>query len=188
MFDFIDTKTLYTIVHVFGAIIGAGGAFVSDGVFFDTIKDGRITKRELDFMKLGGKFVWAGISVLFVSGTLIFLTDPAQYLASAKFLAKVTIVGVIVLNGIIFHTIHIPHIQDHLGLKLKESKTFLKKSSLIIASGAVSFVSWVFTVVLGSLRSVPYSYTDILSVYAVCVILAVLGACTLKKRFFKIKK
>lgn len=187
MFDFIDTKTVYTIIHVFGAIIGAGGAFVSDGMFFDTVKDGQVAKRELEFMKLGGKFVWLGLSILFVSGILLVSTDPSTYLASHKFLVKVTIVGIIVLNGIIFHTIHIPHIRNHLGIKLSESVTFLKKSSFIMMSGALSFVSWVFTVILGSLRHVPYQYTEILSVYVVCVALAMIVALNMKNRMLRIR-
>ncbi len=187
MFDFIDPKTIYTIIHVFGAILGAGGAFVSDGMFFDTIKDGRVTKRELDFMKLGGRFVWTGLFVLLISGIFLVSTDPARYLVSDKFIAKVVIVAVIVLNGIIFHTIHIPHIRNHLGIKLKESETFLKKSSFIMASGALSLVSWVVTVILGSLRHVPYNYAEILSVYVVCVTVAIVGALTMKRVVLHIK-
>lgn len=187
MFDFIDTKTVYTIIHVFGAIIGAGGAFVSDGMFFDTVKDGRVAKRELEFMKLGGKFVWTGLFVLLVSGILLVSTDPARYLASDKFIAKVIIVAIIAVNGVVFHTIHIPHIRNHLGIKLKESETFLKKSSFIMMSGALSFVSWVFTVILGSLRHVPYRYTVILSVYVVCVALAMIVALNMKNRMLHIK-
>ena len=187
MFDFIDTKAIYTIAHVFGAIIGAGGAFVSDGMFFETIRDGRVTKRELDFMKLGGKFVWFGLLALLISGIFIVSTDPARYFASEKFIAKVIIVAIIVLNGVVFHTIHIPHIRNHLGIKLRESETFLKKSSFIMTSGALSLVSWIFTVILGSLRSVPYTYSQILSVYALCVVCAVVGALSLKKIMLRIK-
>ncbi len=187
MFDFIDTKTIYTIIHVFGAIIGAGGAFVSDGMFFDTIKDGRVAKRELDFMKLGGRFVWTGLFVLLVSGILLVSTDPARYLASDKFIAKVIIVAVIVVNGVVFHTIHIPHIRNHLGIKLKESETFLKKSSFIMVSGALSLISWIFTVILGSLRHVPYNVIGILSVYLLCVLCAVIAALGMKKVMLRIK-
>ncbi|MHB1316339.1 MAG: hypothetical protein ACYCZW_00595 [Minisyncoccota bacterium] len=187
MSDFLDTKTVYTVIHVFGAILGAGGAFVSDGMFFDTIKDGRVTKRELDFMRLGGKFVWMGLAILFVSGVLLVSTDPLQYLTSSKFLVKLTIVSIITINGIIFHTIHIPHIRNHLGLKLKESKTFLKKSSFIMTSGALSFVSWVFTVILGSLRTVPYGYVEIFGVYVVCVVVATISALIMKRVVLHIK-
>lgn len=171
--EFITIKTIYTIIHVFGAILGAGGAFASDAMFFKTIKDGVIEKTELDFMKLGSKLVWAGVFVLVISGILLFMTDPSRYLNSPKFMVKITIVAIIILNGIIFHLIHLPHIGKHIGLKINESPSFIKKSSFLLASGALSMVSWVSTVILGMLRQVPYSYLEILSVYLVLVILAV---------------
>lgn len=182
MLDFLDFKTTYLIGHIFGAIIGAGGAFASDAMFFSTIKDGRITRQELRFMKLGGKLVWSGLALLIISGVLLVLTDPNRYLASDKFLAKLLIVGVIIINGLIFHLIHIPHIHDHLGLKFAESPTFIKKAPLLIASGAISMISWIFTVILGMLRNVPHSFFEIVGVYVLIVITAVSGAILIRKR------
>lgn len=184
--NFIDLKTLYIIGHVFGAIIGAGGAFASDAMFFSTINDGRIVRDELRFMKLGGKLVWAGLALLVVSGALLFSTDPDTYLTSSKFLAKLTIVGVIIVNGIIFHLIHIPHIEGHLGLKFAHHPTFMRKASFLIASGAVSMISWISTVVLGVLKQVPYSYTQIISVYAIIVIFAVIVGVSVKNKILRL--
>ncbi len=176
VFDFLDHKTAYIIAHVFGAILGAGGAFASDAMFFSTIKDGRITNDELRFMKLGSKLVWTGIAILVVSGILLVYTDPTRYLTSDKFLAKLTIVALIIVNGIIFHLIHIPHIKKHLGIIFKESPTFVKRAPFILASGALSMVSWISAVILGMLTYVPYSYAQIIGLYAVVVVLAMTGA------------
>jgi hypothetical protein len=92
MFDFIELKTIYVIGHIFGAILGAGGAFTSDAMFFSTIKDGKISKDELRFMKLGSKLVWTGFIILVISGILLITTDPEKYLNSSKLLVKITIV------------------------------------------------------------------------------------------------
>lgn len=182
MLDFLDFKIIYLIAHVFGAIIGAGGAFAGDAMFFSTIKDGRITRQELRFMRLGGKLVWTGLGLLIISGILLVLTNPDQYLTSDKFLAKLFIVGVIIVNGLIFHLIHIPHIRNHLGLKFAESPTFIKKAPLLIASGVVSMISWVFTVILGILRNVPYNYLEIVGLYLFISVLAIIGATIMKKK------
>lgn len=184
--SFIELKTLYLIAHVFGAILGAGGAFASDAMFMSTIKDGRITKDELRFMKLGSKLVWSGLALLVISGILLISTDFDKYIASSKLLAKLTIVGIIIINGIIFHLIHIPRIEGHLGLKFAEHPTFMKHSSFLMASGAVSMVSWISTVILGMLKNVPYSYTQIISVYLVIVLLAVIGAVIVKKKLLRL--
>lgn len=185
--EFLTIKTIYLIFHVFGAILGAGGAFASDAMFFKTIKDGVIEKTELSFMKLGGKLVWAGLFVLVISGILLFFTNPAYYLASPKFLVKVTIVAIIILNGIIFHLIHLPHISKHIGLKISESPSFIKKSTFLLASGALSMVSWISTVILGMLRNVPYSYLEILSFYLLLVTFAVLISILLKNKILNIR-
>ena len=185
--EFLTIKTIYLIIHVFGAILGAGGAFISDAIFFKTIKDGVIENTELSFMKLVGKLVWLGVFILIVSGTLLFFTSPVDYLNSPKFLVKVTIVAIIILNGIIFHLIHLPNISRHLGLKINESQTFRKKSTFLIVSGAVSMVSWISTVILGMLRQVPYSYLEILSLYFLLLIFAIVISILTKNRIFNIK-
>lgn len=181
LFDFLDIKTAYLIAHVFGAILGAGGAFASDGIFFSTIKDGRITEDELRFMKLGSKLVWTGVAILVISGIFLVSTDPARYFASNKFLAKLTIVAIIILNGIIFHLIHIPHIKKHIEIMFRESENFIKKAPLILASGALSMVSWISTVILGVLKHVPYTYFQIMSAYLLVAILAMTSAVLMKK-------
>lgn len=182
LLEFIEYKTLYLIGHVFGAILGAGGAFASDAMFFSTIKDGRITPDELRFMKLGSKLVWGGLILLIISGIFLVNTDPEKYLNSAKFLAKMSIVGIILLNGVLFHLIHIPHIQGHLGIRFADSPTFMKKAPFLVASGAVSMISWLFTVILGMLKYVPFEFVQIFGVYLFVVMGAVLGAIILKKR------
>lgn len=185
--EFIDQKTIYLIAHIFGVALGAGSAFVSDAMFFSTIKDGRIQKHELRFLKLGGKLVWLGIFVLFVSGILLVSTDPTKYLSSSKFLAKVSIVGIIILNGIIFHLIHIPHIRNHLGLKFADSPTFVKRAPLLMASGAISITSWISTVILGMLKNVPYGYEQIMGIYLIILGLAISIAVLTTKPILHLK-
>jgi hypothetical protein len=155
-------------------------------MFFSTIKDGRITSDELRFMKLGSRLVWAGIALLVISGILLVSTDPTGYFSSDKFLAKLTIVSLIIINGIIFHLIHIPHIKKHLEIIFRESPTFVKRAPFILASGALSMISWISTVILGVLRGVPYTYIQIISIYLVIVILAMTGAVIMRKVILKL--
>ncbi|MES3004863.1 MAG: hypothetical protein V4690_01970 [Patescibacteria group bacterium] len=180
--EFLTIKTIYTILHVFGAILGAGAAFVGDNMFFKTVKDGVIEKTELEFMQMNSRIVWIGVGVLLVSGILLFMTDPARYMDSSKFLAKITIVLVIVLNGFAFHIIHIPNLKKHIGMKFAESEVFRNKSTFLLASGAVSVTSWIFTVVLGMLRAVPYTYFEILGVYLFAILFAVFTSYLLKNK------
>ncbi len=185
--EFLPIKTIYTIFHVFGAILGAGAAFIGDTMFFKTVKDGVIEKTEFEFMQMNSKIVWIGVAILVVSGILLFMTNPERYLDSSKFLAKVTIVAVIIVNGLAFHFAHLPNLRKHIGMKFAESSAFRDKSFFLLASGAVSVTSWIFTVVLGILRSVPYTYLEILGFYLVVVLFAVFTASLMKKTILGFK-
>ena len=131
MFDFIDYKSFWTIVHVLGVIIGAGGAFASDLMFFNSVKDRKIDQTEMRFFRLGSKMVWVGIAIIVVSGIFLVSTNIPRHLESSKFLAKMTIVAVIIVNGVIFHTTHIPRLHRHIGRDYSSSKEFVKKAPFL---------------------------------------------------------
>jgi ABC-type xylose transport system permease subunit len=186
MFDFIDAKTVYTIVHLLGVAFGAGGAFISDGMFFASLRDKQLSETEFRFLKIGGNFVWFGLFLFFVSGVLLTSLDPERYFASSKFIAKMVIVGVIVVNGIIFHMTHLKRLKKCIGVYLPSSRDFQKYSKAMYISGAISVVSWTFALVLGAFRSVPYSPIDILLVYGLAVVVAIAGALFMRKRFLSV--
>jgi hypothetical protein len=163
--DFIDAKTLITIVHVFWAILGAGSAYMSDAMFFTSMKDVKIEKMELRFMRLGSFMVWLGLGILIISWLMLFLMDIEKYMTSSKFLAKMTIVGVIFLNGIFFHRVHLPRLQRHENNDLPSSDEFSRKVHLLIGSGTLSFLSWTIVVILWILDTIPFSYTHIMLMY-----------------------
>lgn len=176
---YMENISLYSVlllVHLFGIILGAGGAFVSDGIFFTALKDRIISGDELRILKAGSHFIWFGIILLVISGTGLFLQDIERLSTSAKFISKMTVVLVIVANGVIFHLVHIPFIHGHLGkplaTKRKPAKAFL--IPFVLASGVVSMVSWTATIVLGSLRSIPISYGGFLAVYSGAIAVGIL--------------
>lgn len=185
MFDFIDYHTFWVIIHLFGVIVGAGGAFTSDWIFFSSIKDNVVSRTEMRFLRLSSKMVWIGIAVIVISGAFLFAADPREYIQSSKFLAKMTIVAVIIANGIIFHRHHIPRLHRHVGRNVSLSEEFMKKSPLLLASGAVSGVSWLSAFVLGALPEVPYGYPAIMALYLIVLGLGVLAAILSKKRIFR---
>jgi hypothetical protein len=182
MLDFIDTRTALLVLHVFSAIIGAGGAFVGDGIFLTAIKDGRITHDELHLINRGSIFVLAGLAGLILSGIGLVTLDPAFYFSSSKFLAKISIVGVIIVNGIILHKIHLPVLRKYAGRELAKEAEFVQKSSFLMISGVISMVSWTSTVLLGMMRAIPYEYEIIMTVYIVLIGGGILNGLLLKKK------
>ncbi len=172
LFGFIDVKTLLVIAHVFGVVVGGGAALVGDGVFLASARDGRLSKTELKFIRLTSAMVWTGLLLITITGLGIFALDVEKYSASAKFLAKMTIVGVLIANGILFHLSHIPRMLRHTGEFFTSSDEFMRKRSIMLASGAVSGSSWISAFILGSLHKVPYSYGVIMASYLVIVAVA----------------
>ncbi|NCS99001.1 hypothetical protein GW764_02325 [Candidatus Parcubacteria bacterium] len=182
--DWIDLKTFYLILHIFGAVLGAGGAYVSDAMFFASIRDRIISGRELQFMKIGSAFVWFGLILSIISGILLFSTNPAIYIESSKFLIKVFIVLVILINGVYFHMGHLPMIHRHKDHHYPSSDEFNRKKKFLIASGVISVTSWTFTIILGSLRMIPIDFWTALISYLVFEIIAIFFALLI----FKYKK
>ncbi len=178
--EWIDSKTSFLIVHLFGVAIGAGGAFMSDAMFMTSAKGGRLSSTEVRFLRLGSIMVWGGLAILVASGVGLVSTDPAQYLASTKFLAKATIVGIIAVNGLAFHFLHFPIIHQHIGIPFSDAPTFLRRRPWLLASGALSMVSWSSTIVLGTLRGLPWSYAQIMFGYALIAAVAIGIAVALK--------
>lgn len=160
----ISLYTVFTILHILGAVVGAGGALASDVIFIKSIGDGRINKTEFSFLNALSAIVWIGLILLIGSGIGLFSLDSARFLASTKFGAKITIVAIILLNGLLFHFLHIPFISKKTGSKLFYRAPKGEGAALIL-SGVVSATSWFSAVVLGSIKSIPLSYIHLISIY-----------------------
>jgi len=176
MLDWLDTKSLFTIIHLLGVAVGAGGAYMSDAMFFSSVKDEKISKTEIRFLKIGSMMVWFGLFLLVLSGLGLFFLDVEGYLDSAKFLAKATIVLIITLNGLFFHHYHMPFISRHENEHFPSSDEFMRKHPLLLTSGAISFVSWTSAIILGVLSGIPYPYLTIMGMYFSVLLVAVIFA------------
>lgn len=185
---FVDYPTILTIFHLLGVALGVGGAFASDLMFFSSVKDEKVTHTEMRFLRLGSTMVWSGLLLLIVSGGLLFLINPSFYANSAKFLAKMTIVGVVLINGIFFHGMHLPRLIRHVGTHFPSSDEFVRKFPLLLASGAISVTSWISALILGVLRNVPYGYLTIIGVYVLIIVIAIGVAAKLKGRILSLNK
>lgn len=178
----MDVKTLLTLAHLLGVAVGAGGAFTSDALFLSSVRDGRLSATELRFLKVGSRMVWTGLAILAASGAGLFLTDPPSYLASSKFLAKMTVVAVITANGLVFHAVHIPRLLVHSGGGPSLRGMLARHKALLLASGAVSGVSWLTALALGASRTVPLPYAAIVGIYLLLLACAVAAAVLLRDR------
>ncbi len=173
-------KPVFVILHALSAAIGLGAVIITDSLFFKFLKDFRVSKKEAETLNLISKVIWVAIASLFLTGSALYFSAPAEYLAKSKFIAKLIIFLVIILNGFLLNIFISPYLQkisfnnDAENLKRNIKIRFLRR--IAFASGAISLISWLCVFLLGSVRSIPLSAQEALSVYIALVFIGVLGS------------
>lgn len=170
--DFLNYHNVSVVLHLLGVVTGMGGAVASDLIFFSSIRDKKISHDETRFLRLGSKMVWAGLAIIIISGVFLFFENTERYFNSAKFMAKMTIVAILTINGAVFHFVHMPRLHRYGD----------GRSAFLFVSGAVSIVSWTSALVLGVLGRLTYTYFEIMGVYVVFLLIAVACAILLKNK------
>ncbi len=158
---FTQIKPVIIVVHALAAAVGLGAVVVTDTLFFNFLKNFKISQKEDSVLQMVSGIIWIAIVLLALTGTMLYLSGPLGYLAKSKFVVKVIIFGVIVLNGVILNWVLTPYLKKiSFGPVLKEPSfkiRFLRR--LAFASGAVSIISWLTVFILGSVRSIPFTVT-----------------------------
>lgn len=170
MIFFVQIKTFSIILHVLSVVVGMGGALIADLLFSFYSKNKRLNSTEIKTLHLLSKIVWISLFFITISGLFIFLSNPEKYMASSKFLTKMTIIGFITINGIILDKI----VWSHVILRnffTSKSESLMRK--VAFTCGAVSVTSWILACVLGSISKVPLSYPFMMSIYGIILLGAV---------------
>lgn len=167
---------LLPLFHVLSLIFGLGGATFSDLLLFHFLKDLKVSEKEAEIMKFMGRVVFIGLGFAAVSGALLYSTDPETYQVSAKFQAKMVIVGVVTLNGIALHTYMLPRLLHVVFGDEPQSRESLAIRRRAFVFGAVSVVSWYSAFFLGFVKSTVFSAQQILVGYLLLVLTAIAGS------------
>lgn len=179
----VNFKIIFIVIHVLSVVFGMGSALVSDFLFNFFSKDRKFDSKELKILEILSRVVWCSLVIIFISGVFIFFSNPSHYMHSTKFLAKMTIFSILLLNGAFLNYYIWPQI---VGKKFfQKKKENLRTISFI--SGAISFISWLYVCALGVLDSVPLGYFDILSFYFIILAFAISFALFIESREFKNK-
>lgn len=179
---FSQIKIPATVIHVIAVVVGMGGALLSDILFSFYAKDKTINKTERTTLEILSKIVWISLVVVILSGACIFLSDTAKYLTSDKFLAKMTILAVLLANGYILNSYAWKHLLRP-GFFTKKRESTARKISFI--GGAVSVISWLSVCLLGVLDSSPIGYSSILVTYGVLILIGIFTALFVEKKEFE---
>lgn len=168
-------QKIFLFLHIIGSVLGAGGAFASDIAFFKSFHDKKITDDELGILEILSKMVWGGIVLILISGAGLFALSFERLATSGPFWAKMTLVGVVVVNGIFFHVLHLPYMGSRRNKHLFDLK-YKREQSWLVVSGAISVVSWVGVLLIATaLKYFGLSYWELMLGYAITLWCAFVG-------------
>lgn len=175
----VGHKRIFLTFHILGVILGMGGATITDILFFNFLRDYTISKKEAEVMRIISNLIMIALGILIMTGIALFLSDVARYSASAPFLAKTLIVGIISVNGIIMHKFIAPHMVKLSFIRhpFSAQHSIHKLRKISFGMGAISFVSWYSVFFIAMLKSyIPAtaSLAEILMVYGAILFPAVL--------------
>lgn len=187
---FAEHQRIFLTFHLLSVIIGMGGATVADLLFFNFLKDFKISKKETEVMGILSNAIMAAMLLLYVTGICLFLSDIPAYSMSQAFFSKTVIVAVLTINGVLMHAyvaprmIHISFLKKEFGAK----HVIHRLRGVAFAMGAFSFSSWYFVFFLSMLkRMLPawVGYQHILGVYAAIIIMAVATSQIMQKMYHR---
>lgn len=182
---FTTIKTPLTVLHVLSVVFGMGSALVSDLLFTFYSKDKKMSETELKTLRLLSNVVWIALIVITLSGLGIFFSNIPKYIASTKFLVKMSIMAVLLVNGHVLHKFVWKHVIARQFLT-SSKESFMRKVAFVC--GAISVLSWIVMCILGVLKSIPLSYVQAVVSYLGIVIFGIGGALVIERIEFERKK
>jgi len=168
-------RSFIVITHLLGMALGLGAATMADIFFFRFLKDYRISEHEAETLNITSQIIWFSLAIAVASGIALFLPNADRLLESSKFLVKMIVAAVIIVNGGFLNLVVAPHLVNiTFHRKHKHYVGELHRIRRIaFALGPISIVSWYTAFILGALRSVPLSFSVLLGIYLGIVAVAI---------------
>ncbi|MEX2054859.1 MAG: hypothetical protein WD972_01630, partial [Candidatus Andersenbacteria bacterium] len=154
-------------LHLLGIAFGLGGASITDTLFFKFLKDWRISHEESNVMKTLSQVIWLGIAIVVVSGVGLYLPQADYLNHSSKFLLKMVVVGVIIVNGAFLNLFISPQLTSISfgGPNYMARGKLHRLRQIAFALGSISATSWYTAFILGIVRNIPLPFTMLLIIY-----------------------
>lgn len=174
----VEYKGIIVLLHGIAAAIGVGGATITDTLFFKYLSDKKISKDEGSTLKTLSTVIWFALGLLVLTGVGLYLPEQEALLQTPKFLVKMIVVAVLILNGVALNLVISPKITK---IKFDDQEPIRDvKNDLLrhvaFALGAVSIISWYFVFILGSLRKVNMDFDSIILIYLLILVVGILGS------------
>ncbi|WP_286843634.1 hypothetical protein [Idiomarina sp. UBA4206] len=170
-------KTLIVYIHLIAACISIGILLNQDLALAKSLGK-PLSKTAIQELSKSADVMFVALVALWISGlTLVvmgYLDAPQQYLLNEKLWAKYTVVSILTLNGLLLHFFSFARITSPSGLLTFSAH----EQILVVITGAISSVSWLFACYLGIARNWNHnvSYEFVMTVYGAFLFIAFLVA------------
>lgn len=177
----IDYHLVALGAHLIGFALGVGGATISDLMFLKALKQKKLSIEHYNFLKLLSKVIWIGLGLLIVSGLVIFYLIYSEQgslpmLGSPRWQMKLSLVVVILINGLVFKNKVFPFLNQLIGNQLSMDNMGRKVWALAI-SGTISILSWYSILVISLLpRTVRPHLLIFIGIYLILLVLGIIIA------------
>jgi hypothetical protein len=164
------------LIHLLGLIMGFGGAILADIIILRGAILRPIEKQTIVSVKNLSHIVFVGLAILWMSGVFLVgiraSADPQVWM-NQKIWAKVIIVCILTINGVLIHNIALGRLAARQSQKLFSAHR-PKELAVFSLIAAISSVSWFVPLVLGVATEFNFTVkaTVILTVYAMLIALA----------------
>jgi hypothetical protein len=171
---FLSLLTLLKITHLLGLIMGFGGAILADSTIFTRGVIRPVSAYTIHQAKFLSHIVTFGLGILWISGAALIwvntLVKP-EYITNQKLWAKIAIVIMLTVNGVLVHKLVLPMLKRSVGQRLFEHASTKQIFGMTLL-GSISLVSWTVPFILGKASELNYvtPMLNILAVYATCIV------------------
>ena len=179
----MSSQTFLLALHLIGVAFGIGASTILDLRTLRLLRGSAISEQDLAFATVLSTFVRIGLILLLISGLgfllRLWLVTP-ELLGNPKLHAKLAIVGVLTLNGVLIETIALPLLRRQCGRPLFDGISY-RTQVAVLAMGVVSATSWYLPFLLGIARELNFGpsaltiFTAYLMLIGVGVAVALVG-------------
>lgn len=162
------------ILHLLFVMVGMGSAIISDILFSFFSKDKKIDKKEDSILNILSNTIWVSLIGMLATGFLLFLHNPEKYGSSADFLSKMSMVLILMLNGLVFAFYIHPNLRHLSFTDTNSAHKLVRVRKVSFACGALSITTWLSIFILALIDKITLTYMEIMATYGIIVICAML--------------
>ncbi len=150
----VRVLTLLVAVHLIGLCFGLGGATMLDFWILRWMRWGSLPGEIARIFLFVSKVVSVGLGLLWLSGLgflAVYAVESPEKFGNPKLLAKIAVVVVLTINGLLIHAIVLPGVLRDIRRPMLDGVSGVR-TGIFLVSGAISGVSWYTAFALGLMR------------------------------------